>query len=376
MRFIRSFFLFIISVVIVSPVQAQSLQISVTNQTNDHGPTVFQLGDQSVLLRENVVKYLGSDRQFSGFLSYGISPDITTLGMLQRSFENSPALVLDQRADTLAAYSPSGMEASDPSLAIYPFSNGQSIIRQNIGRFAFYNALGKRQAIYSSVTGSEGGESISKLASDLAGQTVVLYNPKIVLNGGEGSRAHITQSNGNLMTFFSSSDRLIESLKVTANGQFIGLLTVKEGTNRALLVYDRFGNQLSSMQFEDAIQDFTLSESAQTLLVYSEQRALAYDLISGEKLGSTSFRSNVVHADYFSSDHLIIALTGRPNPSGKRLNNVQVHAIHLEKREITSKEWSGTLGLHPKLTPGFTRKTPNTYLLKGTSKQLNIKANF
>jgi hypothetical protein len=279
--------------------QAQSLELASTSETDDHSSSIFRLGDHSVLLQEEVVQYRNNGRQFSGFLAYGISPDQAALGFLRNTAEGSSALLLDSRSDTLVTYDPSDLESSDPSLAIYPLRGGKSLVRQNIGRFTLYDPLGKRQAEFSSVVGSEGGESISRLASGKRGETLVLYNPKVKSNGEEGSRAHLPRPDGRLKTFYADASRTIESLKVTGNGQFIGLLTSEEGSNRQLLVYDRFGNELASMRFEDTITGFALSGTARSLVVYSDRRVLVYDLLTGEKKGSTSFRSNVVYADYF-----------------------------------------------------------------------------
>lgn len=373
---LKRYFLLVILFLFPATVHAQSLQLAPTSQTDDHAPSVFPLDDHPVLLKEKVVQYMDNDRQFSGFLAYGVSPDQTTVGLLRNTMEGSSALLLDSRSDTLVRYDPSELKSSDPSLAIYPFGGGQSVVRQNIGRFTLYDPLGKRLAEYSSITGSEEGESISKLASGKRAQTLVLYNPKVKLDGGEGSQAHLTQPEGRLKTFYSSASRTIESLKITSDGQFMGLLTAEEGTQRQLLIYDRFGNEIASMRFENAITGFSISDKGQSLVVYSDRRVLVYDVATGEKVGSTSFRSNVVYADYFDADNILMTLTGRPDRDGRKITNTEVHAIHLEQREITSTEWSGSLGIHPRIPLRLERTGTYQYLLRGTSKELRIRANF
>ncbi len=373
---VKRCFLFVVLFAFSSILQAQSLELVSTSQTDGHSSSIFRLGDSSVLLQEEVVRYRDNGRQVSGFLAYGISPDQSMLGFLRNTAEGSRALLLDSRSDTLVTYDPSDLESSDPSLAIYPFGGGRSVVRQNIGRFTLYDPLGTRQAEFSSVTGSEGGESVSRLASGERGQTLVLYNPKVKSNGKMGSRAHLPLPDGRLETFYADASRTIESLKVTGGGQFIGLLTAEEGTDRQLLVYDRFGNELASMRFEDAITGFSLSGRARSLVVYSDRRALVYDLITGEKKGSTSFRSNVVYANYFDADNLLLALTGNPSRDGRKINEVEVHAIHLEQRAITSTEWSGSLGMHPRIPLRLERTDTYHYLLQGTSNELRMRANF
>ncbi len=266
----------------------------------------------------------------------------------------------------------SAPDQSDPSLKTYALQNGGVIVRENIANFLVYDSFGKVVRSISNSTQSKGGESISEIAADANGKTIVLYNPKVISNGKSGSRAKVIGLNRTELDIFYSDSRVIRTVKVSESGEFIAIATGKEGTDDEVVIVDRYGNKINTVSFDQEIVGVNLYGSGSTLTVYSNSRAAVYNVLNGKRLGSTSFRSPVHFANYSSSDKTIIALTGDMN--GNTISNVEIHAVNIDARKVARGSY--TASVNEVTEPILERVGRFSYVLKGFSKDLRIKATF
>jgi len=366
--------LFVFVLLLLVPVfsSAQSLHLSYENSSKSNSANTFTLKGNRVKFSDNIIQFLASGKFAQGFKSYGVSPDKSTVGTLNLS-ETS---VFNTAGDTLLSYVSDHYEQSDPSLNIYVFGDGRTVTRSNIARFAFYNPLGKEVANLSSSTGSRGGETISQMATDSRGKTIIVYNPKFIRNGNTGSQIR-RYDNGEFQNIYYNKNRVIENLKISDNGQFISVLLTRAGADDEVVVMDQFGNVIKDMKFSEDLIGYQLTPDAHYLTVWSKGRVLTYSVLSGDKLGSTSFRNNpVVFADYMADDHVIIALTGNYSSSNELIRDINIKAVHVTKRKIANQDLGSSLGTNPKFNLDVKRKGTYRYQLTGVSKEVNIRAGF
>lgn len=266
------------------------------------------------------------------------------------------------------------VEPGDDSFKLYAKPNGGFIVRENIANFLFYSPDGDVKNSVSNSSQSTEGESVSELAADPMFKTVVLYNPKIISDGAEQSRARVIDDRGVATNIFYDSRRAIKNVKVSDDGQFVAIVTAAQGSDDQVSIVDRFGNELREFTFNQNIEGVTFSADARFVAIRSNSRVGIYSVVSGEREGSTSFRSTLQYAVYVSEDENIIAVTG--DRGGDVLSNVEIHAINLGARAIERQDYAGNLGTSDFLSISMERTGNNTYSFSGWNKMLNVSVSF
>lgn len=311
---------------------------------------------------------------FSGAIyaqSLSITSSSASNDILSSEVTSSGIVVSEQSGETLVTgnYSaPSG----DPSLAVYTFANGSYIVRENIANFLVYDSFGRVQKTISNSSQSEGGEAISELSTDDYGRTVVIYNPKVIVNGVTGSRAKIINSKSVPLDIYYSQDRALSGVSVSTNGEFVAFSTVKSGSDDEVVLMDRFGNTLNTIEFDQPVKGVSFSENGLFVTIYSGSRAAAYEVRSGERVGSTSFRNtSVVFAGYDPIDKTIIGVTGSGDST---LSDVQLHAVNVSARKIAREDFDGSLEVQGQIK--LNRTGSGRYTISGLDKNLNLRASF
>ena len=267
--------------------------------------------------------------------------------------------------------------SSDPSFKTYGLANGSVIVRENIANFVKYDVLGKTDWAISNSTQSSGGESISEIATDPFAKTIVLYNPKVISNGQEGSRAKVVGigKNDAPTDIFYSADRVIRAVRVAESGQFIAIATGKSGTDDQVVVVDRFGNEIQTITFDQEVKGLNLYGSGSTLTVFSAGRVAVYSVMDGKRIASSSFRNGEVQfANYSSADQSIIALTG--TAEGDLIKEGEVRIVNVAARKIASKEIAGALQFSNLDDISLNRTARFTYRITGFGKDLRVNAKF
>ncbi|MCG8372730.1 MAG: hypothetical protein MI700_04325 [Balneolales bacterium] len=307
--------------------------------------------------------------------SYAQSLEVTTEVVSVHKLKgvvNAEGIHLTDSGDEILTASYTLPSQTDPSLEVYPMTNGDFVVRENIANFLVYDSFGIAKQSISNSSQSEGGEAISQLAMDSFGKTIVLYNPQVVSGGNTGSRAQRIDRQGNRLNLFFSSDRALRFVKVSGNGEFIAFTSEKPGTDNQVQLMDRFGNILNTISFDQEVAGVSFSENGLYATVYSVGRAAVFRVRDGERVGSTSFRNtSLKFAGYDPVDKTILAVTGSGETS---ISNVELHAVNVEARKIARQEISATLTAVEE--PILTRSSSGRYIISGYDNNLTLRASF
>lgn len=339
----------------------QSLTISENSATSGFSSNQFLVAGHTVDVSNGI----------PSTSSMALSGDVNALTALSGILSQEGVTILsgNQSALVTTEYSPD----DDSSLKLYVKANGAFILRENIANFLFYGSDGKINQSVSNSSQSKDGESISKLAADPAYKTVVLYNPKIVRGGNEGSRAQLVKRNGTTSNIWYSENRIIRFVKVSDNGQFVAIVSSESGSNGEVTITDRFGNEVNTLPFDQDVVDVNFTNLGRYIVIRSNGRVAVHSLVDGNRVGSTSFRSMLHFATYLPEENTIIALTG--DQLGNSINDVEIHAVDISARSIERRSYQGNLGKTDILPVQLTRRSANNYVLTGFSKILNIRIN-
>lgn len=366
-----------ILILLPSVLMGQSINFSVSSATSNNNTSTFLLDQGEIAINSNSIRFLRSGKTVQGFTSFGVSPDKTIVSLLKHSPQGGEVVLLNSRGDTLTAYSTVSLMQDDPSLALYASNAGDVLLRDNITNFTFYDTFGDIKTNMSSSSQSKEGEAISEVSMSPDGKTVVIYNPKIKRDGNLGSKAEVKLVDGSFENIFFSNDRYIRNLTISDDGNLIVVITAKQGTDDQALIMDKYGNELNTITVEETLIGAVLSHDNEYLTLYSGGRITVHNTLDGNRLQGVSLRSPVFLVNYFSDDSVLLVLTGSYSERTGTLNNVEFRAVDLQQREITSKEFSGTLGFTQHvIVPRLVRTSSNNYQLTGANKQVTIETNF
>lgn len=358
-------------------VLGQSLNFSSAGKTANNSPTVFSIsGDAKVEIQSSAITFLDSGKSVSSYLSAGFSPDRSIISLLDYTSESAEVTLLSANGDTLNSYSSIQIKPNDPSLAVYPFNSGKLLLRSNIMNFAMHDGYGNTGTTITSGSTSEEGETISEVRSSANGATTIIFTPKIKRGEEIGSKAGLLGMDNQLIRIFEHEERFIKELEVSEDGNWVTIITGAEGANDRVLVMDRYGNEIGSLSPGEQLEGAQLSKDARHITAYSSKRVRVHNVLSGERLGSTSIQDPVFYADFFPEDQMIVILSGRYSETSGVLNNIELKAVDLARRDIVSNSLSEALGFYEGFKIDIDRLSANQYKLKGANKELTIDVNF
>lgn len=382
------------TLLLLSPtLAAQSLQLSVQSPTGDNAPSTFALDGGEITFGPSSVSFLNSGPTVENVDAWGVSADLSVVGILKRApgtdtgggagrgsataGGGSRVLVMNAGGDTLLSYPAGDIAAGDGSAALFPAGSGSVWIRENVSSFTRYDVFGRPALTLSGGVQGSGGATMPRVISDPAGKTMVIYNSQVKNGGGDlGSGAQLVTGNGELQNIYYSENRSISYADISSDGQFIVLVTEREGTDDRVRIMDRYGNSIATVSTEEELARANLDGSAEYLVGWSEGRAIVWSTLSGERVRSASFRDPLFHAQYFPGDQTIIGLTGEYHEETGLMNGVGFYAIHLGKGQIASAKLGSALGFAGTFRPSFRRTAEGRYLLLGSSKRVEIRAEF
>jgi hypothetical protein len=279
----------VFSLMITLPAVSQSVSVSAVSEHSGYSQSQFPLVSGSISITPGQLTIASTD--IFRPAAWGIAPGGSKVGVMKAErylnylqFSSSGARIAETELEFF--------DASDETLAVFQFDDGRAVVRDNVANFTFFDARGEILYTINNSTQSPDGERVSRMASDKNGRTIVLYNPVISYGGATGSRARLVFGDDDFDIFFRSENREISQLRVTPGGSFITMITVS-GSAETAHVFDRFGNELSSMDLDEGQLGVTLSGSGEFLTTYSRGRVQVYNLITGERIGSTSSRNPI-----------------------------------------------------------------------------------
>lgn len=358
-------------------VLGQSLQFSSEGNSSNNSPNVFSLSeDNKVKIQSNTITFLDSGMSFSSHLAAGFSPDRSIISLLDYTGEAAEVSLLSASGDTLNSYSSISIKPNDPSLAVYPLNSGALLLRSNIMNFAMHDGYGNTGTTITSGSNSEEGETISEVRTSSDGATAIIFTPQIKRGNQLGSKADLLGVDNQLIRIFEHDERFIKELKISEDGNWVTIITGAEGANDRVLVMDRYGNEIGKFTPEEQLEGAQLSKDARHITLFSSKRIRVYDILSRERLGSTSIQNPVFFADYFPQDQMILILSGDYSSTSGILNNIELKAVDLARRDIVSNSLSEALGFYDGFKTNIERLSANRYKLEGANKELTIDVNF
>lgn len=371
MQYLKIFFLFAFL-----PVTglSQSISVSVLSAHSGNQPGTVPLKEGTITVRGNTIQLISSNQSVNqtGIAGWSVSDGGHKVGMLLR--ENGLNLTTyDYNGSQIADSEMEFFEGDDETLAIYQFDDGRTVVRDNVANFSFFDASGSLIYSVSNSSQSREGESESRLAADPSGSTVVLYNPIISAGGQTGSRATLVFGPNDTEVFFQDNSREITHLSVSENGTLISMIA-GAGSNTRAMVFDRFGNELNRIEFDDTQLGLATDAAGTYLTAYSSSRIQVYNLITGERLGSASSRQSIISAQYHPEDDLILAVGGAK--TNGRISDPMMMAVHLTKRQIARSEITFTVSTHDINKIRQVRLSQNQYRITGLNQHLDVTAQF
>jgi len=355
--------------------QAQNINISSTAGNNLQS---FHTTEGRINVQGNSIEIQGSDnsRSLNRVLSWSLSPDANRIGII-RYGESAVFELYNTSAIGLLEKNFEYIDPEDSSLKIYQFNNGNFVVRDNISNFSFYNVLGTNLFTISNLSGSPLGETISELQSSESGSTVLIYNPTIKYENSSGSRARIVHTDGEAEIIYDSNERIISNAMVSKSGSYIILHTKNERAEDQVIIFDRFGNGLFDIDSPEDLIGVSIDEEGKYLTLFSSNRVQVYNIDTADRIASSTFRSSIIYAEYQADDNQILALSGSKT-EGKlsQISDIELHAIHTEKRQIASNAFSGRLAMLSSDRVTFHRVSSNNYELRGLNRRLQLETVF
>lgn len=365
---------FIIVFFAIVNVKAQTLTIEATSDNAANEINTFPTHSGLLTSQYNVLEVMGSEGTFSSYSkeNLSVSQSGKKIGVIEQSSGFSKKSV-DHRGILLTETELEYVNEGDETISGWQFSDGRFVVRDNVSLFTFIGAEGDIQYDRANNSGSPDGESVSGFASDRLGTFSVLYNPTIHYGNNRGSRARVVHHGKEPKTFQSSENRVISFLKVHSESSFIVMITKGAGEDE-VSVYDRFGNEMTSFTSEMELLGADITGDGKFVTIFSDRRAQIYNVLTGERLGSASTRSNIVYASYQPADSIVLLLSG--DRSDGVVQNPGVTAVHLTKRQIVSESVGFDLSYLDFDRVRLERVSEERYLLNGVNRPLNIRSAF
>lgn len=355
---------------------AQSLDVSATSTTAGNGSSVFSLTDGSTVeLESREIRFPDSGLS-TDFLAVGISPDRSVISLLDNAEGKAQLTLLNAKGDTLNEYTSISLGPNDPSLSVYPTNAGHLLLRNNITNFTFHDESGEIDTDISNGNTTEQGETISELVTNSSHETFILYTSKIKTDDKVGSKVQLIGTDDQLQHIFRSTDRYIKDLKLSDDGNMVTIVTADDETDDQVIVMDKYGNEINTITSDEELIGANLAEDGKHLTLFSDNRIQVYNLLNGENIGSTSQQQPVFKANFFPEDDILLIFSGDYASSSGNLNNIEVKAVDLARRDLVSDTFSGTLNFHEAFTPEIKRISSKEYQLEGANKELRIDVAF
>ena len=352
---------------ISTPVFSQSISISVQEGYEDFGINEFPLKGNSFLFDGE--QFSLGEYQFFNPISWDVSPKGYKASIL-KSTGSLKLRSLNSDGKSLIKKELEFFDPADETIRTYQVNDGRTIIRDNVANFSFFDPKGGMIFSESNSAQAEGGERESQLQMDKYGKTVVLYNPVIRYTDQNGSRAKLVYGDQDSDLFFQDMEREIERVSVTENGLFISILAKNDSGSR-VLIYDRFGNALNRIDFDEDLIGAVLSPNGEYLTTFTTGRVQVYHHVSGERLGSSSSRASIIHANYLPEDETVIIFGG--SLEGKTVTNPSLSAVHLQRREISRQDINMSLSVLFANRLSINRIDSNLYAIEGVNRPLEVQ---
>ncbi|MFO7846092.1 MAG: hypothetical protein R6V27_05965 [Balneolaceae bacterium] len=360
---------------LVNTGEAQSLSAEYTSDQSSLSVNEFPLVEGILNKSSDTYQFGQNDNvvTIANPLSFTISGDREVAGAVVFSGELTSTIYSYDGAiisETVLENADSG----DETLSLTVTDTGEFTVRDNVANFSFFDAAGNRAFTYSNSSQAQDGELPSGIETSDDGLLKVVYNPVIRYGEQEGSRASIIVGDRDAEEVFAFQDRVIDSLWLSADGQWIHAITANESGGKRVHMYDRFGNTVLEMDPDINVGHYSLSDDGDYMALIEGSRVQVFERSTGERLGSATSRSEIVKAAYFPDQNLVLAIGGQRSEG--TVSNPEITAIDLQQRQLERFQVDGSFSFMNFHEIKISQESGGTYRVEGINRPMLIKASF
>lgn len=360
---------------LVNTGEAQSLSAEYTSDQSSLSVNEFPLVEGILNKSSDTYQFGQNDNvvTIANPLSFTISGDREVAGAVVFSGELTSTIYSYDGAiisETVLENADSG----DETLSLTVTDTGEFTVRDNVANFSFFDAAGNRAFTYSNSSQAQDGELPSGIETSDDGLLKVVYNPVIRYGEQEGSRASIIVGDRDAEEVFAFQDRVIDSLWLSADGQWIHAITANESGGKRVHMYDRFGNTVLEMDPDINVGHYSLSDDGDYMALIEGSRVQVFERSTGERLGSATSRSEIVKVAYFPDQNLVLAIGGQRSEG--TVSNPEITAIDLQQRQLERFQVDGSFSFMNFHEIKISQESGGTYRVEGINRPMLIKASF
>jgi len=354
----------------------QSVTADFVSEHQTNSPTEFPLKEGVLSTSQSAYEFGSGDTRVSIMtpIDVALSPDRSAIGVV-RFDGDLVGEVYTHTGHLLTREELEFIDPSDETIMMSIADNGEFIVRDNVANFTFFDAAGNEGFTLSNATQAPGGEQPSGLSWSSAGETTILYNPVIQYDGSLGSRISVAVGDREATEIYNSNSRTISSLSFSENGNFVTFLSTGAADDQRLYVLDRFGNQLLEFETDEMeITGFELTEDADYLTIFSDNRVQVYRTADMERLGSSTSRTSIIYASWQPEENTIITLGGQM--SNGTISNPEITAINVAQQQLDRHQINGNITLLNPTDLKIKRVSAGNYLIEGINRPIVVTAVF
>lgn len=360
---------------------AQQINISPTSESienTENEYTIYNRWGDAVQLQKfpNTIEFLSAGYTKTGYEQMSIAPGGLMFAFLERDGNTYNAEVVQDDGEKVHRIEEiDEHDENDPSPKLYVLDNGELFYRYNISFFRHYDSNGKQLETIDNTSGSQEGEVVSELKRLPHSNAVLFYNPRVLYQDDQvGSRIQYYDGGEEAKEIFSSENRYIEDISLSANGQLMVLHLKDDASgNHYAEAIDLDGNSLFSIAYDDFEPlELTVSKDGRYLTSRGSGRVMTHDMHTGESKGSTSLRQSTLAANYSAERNQILILTGSHNESNYSLSNLEFRVVDVMERSIDSIEIEGNYFWNQLLPITIDAKSSNEFRISGINRNLDV----
>ncbi len=364
-----------------TPVHSQGLSFSYYPPTEDFSDDEFRMDlhkdvseARTVRIRGNELVFGDGSNMISGAYQWAFSENRAYIGALYVQGNHVSVEIyrtdgtLVNRIHPVADYDP-----DDPSIRLFMRNDGSFIYQDNIAGFSFFDKREGQLYRASNSSGSPDGETISELFAPAAARSVFLVNPEIYHGERVQSRVQSVDYVGSPIQVALFEGMRIIDIQVHSTGRLLLVHAEEQASGHHFgFVLSYRGHNIAEIDYEDELmEELVLSSCGGYVTGRASGRVMVHETISGERMGSASFRETVLIAQYMP-DQVLAVITGRKSTE-RNLNDLRGHMIDLQQRDVIRERTE----LNTIASEYFPLKleyiNSGSYLIRGTSRYIQMR---
>lgn len=316
---------------------AQSISVDHSNRSYAYSSTT---NSTPVLSEQNGQLLIGNRVQQAR--AFSLAPDLSYAASMNSANKLS---IFDYSGAVIAEASLKSFAADDKTLAIEFLNPSAVLVRSNVTQFEIINLQGK--SINTFNISSKAKQRATEWATSPDGQSLVLFNPQVITSGGQSTDASILDASRRYQSknvYYESGYNTADLYYQEDQQLFVATLNHISQEKSKVIIFDESGNVILKKSFDNTLTGASLSPGLSALTVFTSGRMMAYDLGSGERIGSSSVRGNpLVYAFYNPANSDLIGITG--NKSHSEITDLGFQAVNVNARKIVRESVGGELNL-------------------------------